>query len=162
MVTRFRSGLLLAMLAALAGCTSPPATLELVGVAQKALADAQAYQTQRHQEAMGNLESLASSMDAAFDADVRLAAAGGIVGADGKSVALSPEWVISARKGYAAGRDALAAQRQKMESGHAQQLDNLSAAGEALDLAKALIIQSSFLNEQARQILLSLQRKAIP
>jgi hypothetical protein len=162
MVTRFRSGLLLAMMAGLTGCTSPPATLELVGVAQKALADARTYQAQRHQEAMGNLVSLASSLDAAFDADVRLAAAGGIVSPDGKSVALSPEWVISARKGYAAGRDALASQRQKMDSGHAQQLDNLSAASEALDLAKALIIQSSFLNEQARQILMSLQRKAIP
>ena len=150
------------LLAALAGCTSPPATLELVGVAQKALSDARVYQDQRHQEAMGNLDSLASSMDAAFDADVRLVAAGGITAPDGKAVALTPEWVISARKGYAAGRDTLTAQRQRMESGHSQQQDNLSAAAEALDLAKALIIQSSVLNEQARHILMSLQGKANP
>lgn len=161
MVVKSTIGCLLALAGAMAsaGCASPPATLELVSVAQKALSDAQAYQAQRHQESMGNLDGLQGGLDAAFDADARLAEAGKIVGSDGAPVGLSSEWVISARKGYAAARDALAGQRQQAQAAHVQQLDNLSAASEALDLAKNLIIQSSSLDAQAKQMLQMIQRK---
>ena len=159
---RFIAGAALCLAAALlAGCGSPPSSLELIGVAQKALTDAAQYQQQRHQEAVANLDSLQGSLDAAFDADARLVESGKLADADGKPVALNAAWVISARKGYAAARDALAQQRQKAEAAHATQLDNLTAANEALDLSRGLIIQSSSISAQAKQMLMDLERRFV-
>jgi len=94
-----------------AGCAAPPATVELVNVARQALADASELADARRADDLARLDELAGALDAGFDADVRLVAAGGLIGPDGQPVGLSPEWVISARKGYAAARGALADQR---------------------------------------------------
>ncbi len=158
-------GVALCVLAALAvivttsGCGAPPATLELVSVAQKAISDASAYERDRHAETLSRLDGQSASLDAAFDADVKLIAAGGITDSTGKPIPLTAEWVISARKGYAAARDALARQRRRNQASHATHQDNLSAAVEALDLARMLIIQHSTLTGRARQFVMSLQRR---
>ena len=144
-----------------AGCGAPPATVELISVAQKALADAAEFQSARHAEHLRQLDGTLAALDAAFDADVELAEAGKITDSTGKPVELSAEWVISARKGYAAGRDALAEQRRRLEAAHATHQDNLVAAAEALGLAKDLIIQHSSLSARAKQLLTSLQRRFI-
>ena len=84
------------------GCGAPPATIELISVAEQALIDARDYQSACQAEQTQQLDSALSSLDAAFDADVRLVEAGKIADATGKTIPLSAEWVISARKGYAA------------------------------------------------------------
>lgn len=145
----------------LSSCSAPPATMELVTVAQKALRDAQSLEQDRHQESLARLGELESAMDAAFDADARLVEAGRIPGSDGQPLPLSAEWVISARKGYAAGRWALALQRSRNEQQHATHLDNLVAADEALGLAGQLILQQYALSESARQVILAAQRRFI-
>ncbi len=145
----------------IAGCGAPPATVELIAVAQKALKDTSAAAADHHAAALRQLDSQAAALDAAFDADVKLAEAGKIRTAQGQPVRLSAEWVISARKGYAAARDALAGQRSHLESAHAADLDNLAAASEALDLAGRLILQQYALTERTRQIVHSLTRRLI-
>jgi len=141
------------------GCGTPPATLELISVAREALTDARQYDSARHAEALQRLESTKVALDAAFDADVKLVEAGGIADSAGRPVRLTADWVISARKGYAIGRDALAEQRHRVETSHVTHLDNLSAGSEALDLARDLIILHSTLTGRARQFVMSLQRR---
>ncbi len=152
---------LLALLGAglFVGCGAPPATLELIGVAQKALRETSALEKERHAEELRRLESMKAALDAAFDADVKLAEAGRITDAQGRPVRLSAEWVISARKGYAAARDALSEQQQRLQAAQATHLDNLAAAAEALTLARNLILQQASLSGRARQFLMSLQRR---
>jgi hypothetical protein len=145
--------------ALLAGCGAPTATLDLITVARGALASAKEAEEEHHAELARRLEAQAASLDAAFDADVRLAAAGKITDAEGKAVAFTPEWVIAARKGYAAARDLLAEQGRSAEAAHATRLDNLAAADEALDMASQLILQQWALSEKVRQELINVQRR---
>lgn len=151
--------LLPAVLAGPSGCASPPAALELIAVAQKGLTQAQDVENQRHQQELDALAGLQKSLDAAFDSDARLAEAGRIHGPGGQPVALSAEWVISARKGYAAARDALADNRTGLEKAHATHLDNLSAARDSLDLAAQLIVLQSDVSQRVKETLLNLQRR---
>jgi hypothetical protein len=160
--TARRLGLLaaLAVLTIAAGCGAPPATLELISVGQEALAEASEYHSAQHASALEQLARTQSALDAAFDADAGLVEAGKITDPSGKPVPLTADWVISARKGYAAGREALAEQRRRLEAAHATHLDNLAAASEALELAKRLIIQHSSLAARAHQFVMSLQRRS--
>ena len=161
---RYRTFCVLSVLTVLSvtvGCGSPPATLELVSVAQKALVDATQYQSDRHVDALQRLDESLAALDAAFDADVRLIEAGKITDLTGEPVELSADWVISARKGYAAARGAVAEQRRRLEAAHTTHLDNLAAALEALDLAKSLIIQHASLTARAKQFVMSLQRRPV-
>ena len=164
-VSRRAGVLLLAALATAAlltsGCGAPPATLELIAVANKAMADAAQAAQERHAEDIQRLVGQAGALDAAFDADVRLVEAGKITGTDGKPIELSAEWVISARKGYAAARGALAEQRHRLDENHATSIDNLSAAAEALEMARELILQHYALTGRARQALKSMTRRLI-
>lgn len=167
MVASLRSrevvGLLLAVigLSVASGCGAPPATIELISVAERALIDATDFQSARQAEQTQQLDSALSSLDAAFDADVRLVEAGKITDSTGKTIPLSAEWVISARKGYAAARNALGQHRGRVETAHATHQDNLAAAGEALALAKILILEHSSLTARARSLLTALQRRFI-
>ena len=144
-----------------AGCAAPPATVELVNVARQALADASELADARRADDLARLDELAGALDAGFDADVRLVAAGGLIGPDGQPVGLSPEWVISARKGYAAARGALADQRTRRADQTAREKDNLAAAGEALDMAMQLILQQYAVGERLRNLLLTAQRRIV-
>ncbi len=141
------------------GCGAPPATLELIAVAQEALSGASEVQSARHADELARLETVKKALDAAFDADAKLAEAGKILDSAGDPVPFTAEWVVSARKGYAVARDALAEQRSRLEAGHRTHLDNLAAAGQALELAKTLILQQSALTGRAREFLAALARR---
>ncbi|MCD4823578.1 MAG: hypothetical protein K8S55_03155 [Phycisphaerae bacterium] len=142
-----------------AGCSSPAATLELLSVGREALASARTSQEQSHAAAVRNYQKQLAALDAAFDADVRLAAAGGIKNAAGKPVGLSADWVISARKGYAAVRNILAQQAQAARDVHAVELDNLRAGDEALQMAAELTIAQWNIAERLKQEFRKLQNR---
>lgn len=162
-VSRKLSVLLLAAalmgLAPATGCQPAPATLELIAVTQKALTDAAEAEKENNAELHRRLADSQAALDAAFDADVRLAETGKIAGPASQPVALSAEWVISARKGYAAARDALTEDARRADAVHATRLDNLSAAGEALDMANRLTVLQYSVSERTKELLLTLQRR---
>ena len=159
MDARIRIVAVLAILASvLPGC-SPSATLDLITVARKGLTMAQEAQTAQRAEIVRQLDGQADALDQAFDADTRLAASGQLKDADGKTVPFSPEWVISARKGYAAARDAIGNQVRQTEALHSVRMDNLKAADEALDMASQLIVQQWSVGERIQQELLKVQRR---
>jgi len=143
---------LVAVLAA-GGCASPVATLELISVARAGLADARAAQQQSYDVQMRQFAQQQAALDVAFDADVRLAEAGGIRDAQGNPVAMDGRWVIAARKGYIAARDMVAQQALAAQATHATRQDNLAAAAEALQMACTLIIEQQRLNVRMRQYL---------
>lgn len=143
------------------GCSAPPATLDLITFARKALASAQQTQAEQHAEILGHLVSQTAALDAGFDADVKLAAAGQIKNASGEPLKLTAEWVISARKGYVAARDMLAQQVRSLESTDTVAADNLRAADEALEMAAELILRQYALSERIRQELLQAQRSLV-
>lgn len=150
----------LLLLVAAGGCSPPPATLDLIAVARAGLADARAAQADQHQALMKQYAAQAAALDAAFDADVRLAAGGALTDGSGKSVPLSGEWVVSARKGYIAARDAVSETMRSAQAAHTVRMDNVQAADEALDMAASLILQQQALNLRVREQLLEFQRKA--
>jgi len=139
--------------ACMSGCAAPQAAVDLIAVAREGLTGAKEAEDQQHACLMANLQAKIGALDAAFDADVRLAEAGGIQTADGEPVTLSSQWVISARKGYSAARGAIAEQMQSAEAVHFIRQDNLQAADEALHMAEQLIIEHSLLGQRIRQAL---------
>lgn len=141
------------------GCSPPSASLELIAVARQGMAAAKQAQQQYHQREADLLASQAAALDAAFDADVRLAAAGQITDAAGRPVPLTADWVISARKGYSAARDAVAGQIRSREASHAVEMDNLSAADEAMEMAARLILEQMSLSARFRQELMQAQER---
>ncbi len=143
----------------LAGCRAPPATVELIAVAEKALTGAADFQAAQHADQLRQLDAQMAALDAAFDADARLAEAGKIINPSGEPVKLTADWVVSARKGYAVAASALAQQRCGLEAAHATARDNLAAASEALELARELILEHSSLSGRAKQLLTSMQRR---
>ena len=158
---RFVSGFVLrisCLLCLLAGCTPPAATLELIAVARAGLADAKAAGRESHEALMRQFVQQQAALDAAFDADVHLAEAGTLRDAQGNPVAMDGRWVIAARKGYVAARDAVARQAVAAQAVHATRQDNLAAADEALQMARDLIVEQQGLNLRTRQYLMSLQK----
>ena len=151
--------LLALVLSAAVGCAAPSASLDLISVARKAVAAAEQAEDAQHAELMRLLSERQSALDAAFDADVALVAAGQIRDATGEPVALTPEWVVSARKGYAAARDLVAADIRSAEKAHATRMDNLQAGDQALDMASQLIVRQWSVSEQIRQRLIESQRR---
>jgi hypothetical protein len=131
--------LLLFSLGASAGCSTDAAAIQLIQTGRDGLHLAQQSQREQHQIIAAYLDSQRSALDAAFDADVRLAAAGQIKRPDGSAVEMTPQWVIDARKGYAAARDALADQARLQQTAHDAAMDNIAAADEALTLAEQLL-----------------------
>jgi hypothetical protein len=158
MTARTKSMLLVPVLCLVGGCHTT-AAVDLVTVARRGLAEARAVQQEQHDERMRRLAAQKQALDAAFDADVKLAAAGAITGADGETVALTAEWVIAARKGYAAARDVVTEQMLSAERVHATRMDNLSAADEALEMATDLLLRQAALVEPVRRKLLDIHRR---
>lgn len=142
-----------------AGCATQSASLELITVARRGLSMAQDAQVQQHAQQVGQLSAQSAALDAAFDADVKLVAAGQLKTAQGQAISLSPEWIISARKGYAASRDQVAEQLRQADSANATRLDNLRAADEALDMATQLILQQTNLGSSVIGQLMGAQQK---
>lgn len=142
------------------GCSSPIATTGLIAQGQHGLADARRAQQRTHARYSTFYQSQLHALDDAFDADVKLVAAGQIAGDDGQPISLSADWVIAARRGYALARDTLATQFASETHSHAIQLDNLAAATEALHLANELTVlqwnvsarlKQAFLRNQSTQ-----------
>jgi hypothetical protein len=143
------------------GCSPPAATLDLLTVARMGLSSAKEAQQEQHSAILEHVRQRAGALDAAFDSDVRLAASGGIRDATGEPVALTAEWVISARKGYAAARDAMAREAQGADAAHAVRMDNLAAADEALQMAAQLVSLQWDLDARVRGQLLAAQRRLV-
>lgn len=136
------------------GCTAPTATLDLITIARKATGSARDAEDAQHAEIIKHLKRQVAALDSAFDADVRLAERGGIPSPTSQPVKLTAEWVISARKGYAAARDLLAGQMRSAEISHAARVDNLQAGDEALEMASQLIVRRWSVGERiGRKIL---------
>jgi tellurite resistance protein len=150
---------LLSALLALSGCSAPTATLDLIGVARRGIAQARRSEQDLHAAQLQRIDARINALDAAFDADVRLAAAGAIRDDEGDPVKLTAEWVIEARKGYAAARDMLAEQARQAAAAHVARDDNLLASDEALEMASRLTVQQWRIAEQIKQQLVSLQRR---
>jgi len=148
-----RLAIVACLMTLLGGCAAPTATLDLIAVARAGLADARDAQRQSHETLIRQFSQQQAALDAAFDADVRLAEAGAIRDAQGNPVALDGRWVIAARKGYVAARDAVAQQAVAAQAAHATRLDNLAAADDALHMACTLIIEQQGLNIRMRQYL---------
>ena len=141
------------------GCSPPAASLDLITVARQGIAMARQSQQEQNEIIIKQLAAQQAALDAAFDADVRLAASGQIKDAAGKEIGLSSDWVISARKGYIAARDVLSNQIQQSQAATAVRIDNLHASDEALDMASQLIIQQQGLAIKLEQQLINMQRK---
>lgn len=158
-MAEFRKLLLPLVALVLPACQAPTATLDLLSVARQGLADARDAQTALHEQHLQQLAARQKALDAAFDADVRLVAAGQLQTPDGQPVDLTAAWVIDARKGYAAARDILASQARQAASVHATHLDNLNASAEAIDLAEQLITLQWSVAEPLRQQFMNLRRR---
>jgi hypothetical protein len=139
------------------GCAAPPATLDLLSVARKAVAQAKVEAESRQAADAARTQAQAAALDAAFDADVRLAAAGGLTDAEGKPVALTAEWVISAQKGYSAARDLLDQNMRSTAAAHQTAIDNLDAADEAMEMASELIVANWNVSQRIKQYLMNVQ-----
>lgn len=162
MITRVRMlRFFLLVVVLLTGCNAPTATLELITVARKGINSAVEGEKRQHAEVVRQLEAQMAALDSAFDADVRLVAAGQIKNPEDNPVELSPEWVISARKGYTAARDLLSGQIQSTRTVHAKRLDNLEAADEALEMASQLIVRRWNIAERIKEHVLNVQRRFI-
>jgi hypothetical protein len=157
-----RALIALVVLVAPMGCSPPMGTLDLIAQAQRSLTMARGALSATHAEQIKGIEGQSAELDAAFDADVRLVASGQITdanpGAPGP-VKLTAEWVISARKGYAAAKKALTDKLVASQLTHATDLDNVQAGAEALDMARTLIVMQQNLSANIKGWLLSLQRR---
>ncbi|MBN1942718.1 MAG: hypothetical protein JW849_05420 [Phycisphaerae bacterium] len=155
----YRKHLVLFLAMLLPGCASPTATVDLIGVAKKSLAATATTQQQSHERLVGQYQAQQAALDAAFDADVRLAAAGQLKNARGEPVELSADWIVSARKGYAVARDLLAEQIRKETETHAVEQDNIAAAVEALQMAEELTVLQWNVSERFKQQFLKLTQQ---
>jgi len=154
-VVRVARGLpLLLMLLPAGGCCAPAAALELIAAARTGLAIERQAQVEQHAQVIRQLEAQQAALDSAFDTDVNLAAAGQITDASGSTVTMSPEWIISARKGYIAARDALGRQILAAEAAQRVRLDNLAACDETLELASQLLIRQSAIGRGVKEHLM--------
>jgi len=122
-------------------------------VARRGLAGARTAERERYEETREAIGRQVGALGRAFDADVRLVAAGRVTDADGNAVALTPEWVISARQGYSVGRDLLEQQVLQHQAAHAVRLDNLAASDEALEMAGDILLRQAAVGEKVRSML---------
>ncbi len=159
--TRFIRTIALAAVAVLAAGCGSAATVDLITIGRAGLADARTAQMENHQEILDALASTADALNSAFDADVRLIESGGIVDPDGEPIALTGDWVISARKGYSVAMAALMANVRNAEAVHAVRMDNIAAADESLEMATQLMLRWSALSADAQGQLLTAQDKLI-
>ena len=145
----------------LGGCTTAPAAMELITVARKGLAQAKSAEQQRYADDRGDMAAQRAAMARAFDADVRRVAAGTVRDADGNAVGLTPEWVISAQRGYTAATELLLEEALAAQHSHAVRMDNLTAADEALEMAGQLMLRQAAMTEKLRGAWTRMQRRLI-
>jgi len=155
--------LLLSLLLAgtLVGCSAPTAAMDLIIQARQGLALSRQAHLDQHEQLMRLLGSQKTQLDDAFDNDARLVEAGAITDPQGQPVAMSAEWAISARRGYSAACDAISRQIQQANLAHTQDLDNIQAVDEAMDLAGLLIIQQYSVAQNLKNQLIQAHRRII-
>ena len=151
----------LLVLAAVCGCSSPAATLELIAAARQGLTLERRGQEDVHEQVLALLQSQTRALDAAFDADVRLIASGQVSDSSGAAVAMTPEWVVSARKGYIAAREMVGEQIVSARAAHNVRLDNLAACDRTLELAEQLMLRQTAATEAVKQHLMNIHRRLI-
>ena len=137
-------GLLLAV-TPLGGCSSYTASqAALVQKARKGVAVWASRESVRDEEVSRSYALKRAALDSAFDADVRQRAASAI-GAGAGGSALDADWVIEARRGYAAGLSALAqAQSAALAANDAARRDAAATDAALEKLEWLLSIQSGF------------------
>jgi hypothetical protein len=135
-------GLLLAVTPC-GGCSSYTASqAALAQQARKGVAIWASRETARDEEVRRSYDLKRAALDSAFDADARERA--GAVGV-GSGSALDAEWVIEARRGYAAGLNALAqAQSAALAANEAARRDAAATDAALEKLEWLLSIQSGF------------------
>jgi hypothetical protein len=145
------------LLSLLPGCSAGTATISLIDQAARGIDMLSASLETVHAQQLAGWTAQEAALDAAFDADLRLAEAGKITDADGKPVALTAAWVISARKGYVAGRTVVAANAASSERAHAVDRDNAKASKQALVMARTLAVMSMNISENLKGWLTTFQ-----
>lgn len=133
-------GLLLAVTPC-GGCSSYTASqAALAQQARKGVATWVSRETARDEEVRRSYDLKRAALDSAFDADARQRAASGAGG-----TALDADWVIEARRGYAAGLNALAqAESSALAANDAARRDAAAADAALEKLEWLLSIQSGF------------------
>jgi hypothetical protein len=136
-------GLLLAVMPC-GGCSSYTASqAALAQQARKGVAVWVSRETARDEEVRRSYDLKRAALDSAFDADARQRAGAGGAGAGGS--ALDADWVIEARRGYAAGLNALAqAQSAALAANEAARRDAAATDAALEKLEWLLSIQSGF------------------
>jgi hypothetical protein len=138
-------GLLLAV-TPYSGCSSYTASqAALAQQARKGVAIWVSREAAHDEEVRRTYDLKRAALDSAFDADARQRAAAGAAGAGGSGNALDAEWVIEARRGYAAGLNALAqAQFAALAANEAARRDAAATDAALEKLEWLLSIQSGF------------------
>lgn len=156
---KFFVGLVLCLLCS--GCATPTATTELIAQGMKGLEMARDAREQSYAIETKMYQQQLASLDAAFDADVKLIAAGGLTDKDGKAVEMTSDWVISARKGYSTAAGVIGKAMIQSHQAYATDLDNIAAANEALQLANELVVLQWNVGERFKQQFLQLQQRSM-
>jgi len=141
------------------GCTTPTATTELISQGIKGLELARSAREQSYTIETKMYQQQLASLNTAFDADVSLVSAGGLKDKDGKAVEMTAEWIISARKGYSAAVDSINEKMVKAQQVYSTDLDNITAANEALQLANELVVMQWNVAEKFKEQFLKLQQE---
>ncbi len=133
------------------GCRAPTGTLELIAVGRKGLTSAEQSRQQHQSQLLKFHKAQLAALDSAFDNDVRLVAAGQLKTLSDQPVAFDAQWVISARKGYAAARSIMSEQMRSAQAAGAIEKDNIRAADEALEMAAQLTVLQWNVGERIKQ-----------
>jgi hypothetical protein len=135
---------------AFAGCAPPAATLGLIRQGEVALMESKKAIDSMGEEIEDKFKAQNAELDAAFDADVHMAA---------EKDLLDAEWVISARKGYSLARTAIAMEQADHARAVAARKDNVAAGLEALGMAKTIIIMQQDMSANMKQWLMNAENK---
>lgn len=142
------------------GCATPTATTELITQGLKGLEMARSAREQSYAIETKMYQQQLAALDAAFDADAKLIASGGLKDKDGKAIEITADWIISARKGYSAAVGAVNNHMIKSQQVYATDLDNITAASEALQYANELVVMQWNVGERFKQQFLQLQQRS--
>ena len=112
-----------------AGCGSPPSVLPLLEVSERAIrAEAKRLESDGQREAQW-IEQTRASLKRAYERDMAAQSE------------LTAEWVDEATRAYVAAREELVRHQMRRARQRATRRDNLRAASEAVDRARAMLQQ---------------------
>jgi len=142
------------MLSLLVGCSAGPATLDLIAVGEAGLIEAKTIQTDTHQELMDGYTQQQKSLNTAFEQDIKAAFNGQTIDPQtGKPLVPTADWIISTQKVTALAANIIANEKVKLQNAYNIRQDNLRASLEALQMARALTLQTYNLGAKAKLLL---------